>query len=158
MKQSQRKNGYTLIEMIAVLVMVLPIILLVSLMLRRSMVQYTRTINQAFEMRSIDQWTQRMRDEIHEANEASVSADGSSLTLTCSNQENTRYFQEGLTTWRQQTIKGRSLAIERSPWSSPLQFAKTESSRISTIEIETNGRATIKSRLGIHAGLTEAPK
>ncbi len=158
MKQTDRKKGYTLVEMVAVLMLVLPLISLVGILLRRSVVQYSNTIDRAFEMRAVEQWTERIRGEIHEANDAIVSNDGSSLTLTFSNQENTRYFQDGLRTVRQRSLDGRLLAIERSPWSSALHFMKTESSMTHMIVVETVNGPNIRVRLGIHASSVEGAK
>ncbi len=156
MRQSTRKNGYTLIEMAAVLVMVLPIITLVSAMLRQSLLQYARTIDQTFEIHAVNQWTQRIREEIHEANEAVVSEDGSSLTLLSTGQESTRYFRQGSKTFRQPSIDGRLLAVEQSPWSFPLHFEQKQSSSLTMIEIDTGSERKILCRLRSHPIATEA--
>jgi type II secretory pathway pseudopilin PulG len=156
MSQIQCKRAYTLIEMLAVLVMVLPLISLVSVMLRRSLAQYAGVMDQAFEMQAVEQWTQRFREEIHEANQASINLDGNSLTLTYSDRESTHYFQDGLRTSRQHSTDGRLLAIERAPWSSPLHFERNDAFRVPMIAIRAETGMLIWIRLASHSSIARA--
>ena len=82
-----RKRGYTLIEMIAVLILVSTLIPIIGSLLRRSLSAYSQTLDRAFQVQARDRWAERLRREIHQAVDANISDDQLSLTLTMSSQE-----------------------------------------------------------------------
>jgi len=144
-----RKRGYTLIEMVAVLILVSALIPIIGSLLRRSLSAYSQTLDRAFQVQACDRWTERLRQDIHQAVVANISEDQLSMTLTMSAQENVRYFQDGAATARQRHVEGRALAIERSPWPAPLRFKKTESPVCSLIDVAIESGVDIQARLGI---------
>ena len=144
-----RKRGYTLIEMVAVLILVSALIPIIGSLLRRSLSAYSQTIDRAFQVQASDRWTERLRQDIHQAVVANISEDQLSMTLKMSAQENVRYYQDGAATARQRHVGGRALAIERSPWIEPLRFKKTESPVCSLIEVAIEPGVDIQARLGI---------
>ena len=144
-----RKRGYTLIEMIAVLILVSALIPIIGSLLRRSLSAYSQTIDRAFQVQASDRWTERLRQDIHQAVVANISEDQLSMTLKMSAQENVRYYQDGAATARQRHIGDRALAIERSPWPSPLRFKKTDSPVCPLIEVAIEPGVEIQARMGI---------
>ena len=144
-----RKRGYTLIEMIAVLILVSALIPIIGSLLRRSLSAYSQTIDRAFQVQASDRWTERLRQDIHQAVDANISEDQLSMTLKMSAQENVRYYQDGAATARQRHAGGRALAIERSPWPAPLRFKKTESPVCPFIDVAIEPGVDIQARLGI---------
>ncbi len=143
------KRGYTLIEMIAVLILISALIPIVGSLLRRSLFAYSQTLDRAFQVQASDRWTERLRHEIHQATNAIISDDQLSLTLRMSAQESIKYFQNGTATARQRRIAERSFVIERSPWPAPLRFGKTESSLCPLIVVAIEPGVDIQARMGI---------
>ncbi len=144
-----RKRGYTLIEMVAVLILVSALIPIIGSLLRRSLTAYSQTIDRAFQVQACDRWTERLRQDIHQAVDAIISDDQLSLILKMSAQENVRYYQDGASTARQRHIGDRALAIERAPWPAPLRFKKTDSTVCPLIDVEIETGVDIQARLGI---------
>ena len=144
-----RKRGYTLIEMVAVLILITALIPIIGSLLRRSLSAYSQTIDRAFQVQACDRWTERLRQDIHQAVDANISDDQLSLTLKMSAQETVLYFQAGAATARQRHIGDRPLAIERSPWPAPLRFKKTESPVCPLIDVAIESGVDIQARLGI---------
>jgi len=149
MKRSNRRCGYTLIEMIAVLVLTTSLITLSTALLRRSIVGYSRTMDQAFQVQSKDRWIDRLRNDVHQANQSVISDDRLALTLKISDLESLLYFKDGETTIRQRILDGRKLAMERSPWNSVFRFTRTETSTFPLIDVELEPGCFIQARLGI---------
>lgn len=144
-----RKRGYTLIEMVAVLILISTLIPIVGSLLRRSLTAYSQTLDRAFHVQASDRWTERLRHEIHQASNAIISDDQLSLTLKMSSQESILYFQNGTATARQRRLAERTLVIERSPWPSPLRFKKTDSPVCPLIEVAVGPGVDIQARVGI---------
>ena len=144
-----RKRGYTLIEMVAVLILISTLIPIVGSLLRRSLTAYSQTLDRAFQVQASDRWTERLRHEIHQANNAIISDDQLSLTLRMSDQESILYFQNGTATARQRRIAERTLVTERSPWPSPLRYKKTDSPVCPLIEVAGGPGVDIQARVGI---------
>lgn len=144
-----RKRGYTLIEMVAVLILISALVPIVGSLLRRSLFAYSQTLDRAFHVQASDRWTERLRHEIHQASNTIISDDQLSLTLKMSAQESILYFQNGTATARQRRLAERTLVIERSPWPSPLRFKKTDSPVCPLIEVAVEPGVDIQARLGI---------
>ncbi len=144
-----RKRGYTLIEMVAVLIVISAIVPIVGSLLRRSLTAYSQTLDRAFQVQASDRWTERLRHEIHQASHTIISDDQQSLTLKMSAQESILYFQDGITTARQRRLAERTLVIERSPWPSPLRFKQLDSPVCPLIEVSVEPGIVIHARLGI---------
>lgn len=144
-----RQRGYTLLEMIGVLILISALIPIIGSLLRRSLSAYSQTIDRAFQVQACDRWTERLRQDIHQAVDANISDDQLSMTLKLSTRENVRYYRDGTATARQRQVEDRALAIERSPWSSELRFKKTDSSVCSLIEVAIAPGVDIQARLGI---------
>ncbi len=146
---SFRNRGYTLIEMIAVLILVSALIPIVGSLLRRSLSAYSQTLDRAFQVQASDRWTERLRHEIHQATNAIISDDQLSLTLRMSAQESILYFQNGTATARQRRIAERILVLERSPWPAPLRFKQLDSPVCPLIEVSVEPSIVIQARMGI---------
>ena len=154
MTQNKRRDGYTLIEMLAVLMLVSTLITMVGVLLRRSLVGYSQTIDRAFQIQASERWTERIRNEIHQAEDAVVSDDHLSITLRISETESTMYTNDGDATIRQRIANGRVQSVELSPWRSSLRFAKfdrAESFSCAMIEVTLAPGLCIQARLGIDA-------
>ena len=144
-----RKRGYTLTEMIAVLILVSALIPIIGSLLRRSLTAYSQTMDRSFHVQACDRWTERLRQDIHQAVDANFSEDQLSMTLKTSAQESIQYYQDGAATARQRHIGDRALAIEQAPWPSPLRFKKTDSPVCALIEVAIEPGVEIQARMGI---------
>ena len=124
MTTTNRRSGYTLVEMLAVLMLVSSLITMVGVLLRRSLVGYSQTIDRAFQIQATDRWTERLRNEVHHARDAVVSDDHLSLTLRIDKLESINYTYDGNAIIRQRIVDGRLNSVEQSPWRSSVRIAK----------------------------------
>lgn len=142
------RQGHTLIELAAVLVLLSTLTGIVGALLRRSLVGYSQTVDRSFEMRLTDVWMERLRAEINEASNANVDADGSVLVLKVSDRETIQYGHDESGTTRQRTVDDRTLAMERIHWPAP-RFAKKDSDTASIIDVDIASGLSLRARVGI---------
>jgi type II secretory pathway pseudopilin PulG len=143
------KLGHTLIEMVAVLILMSGLITIVSTLMRRSVDGYSRTMDRVFAEQASQRWTERLRNEIHQAAKADVSQDQESLTLKFANQESIHYVKSGSTTARYRTLGERRLPLEKSAWATLAKFriSKAENGNVITASLVPGFQ--IQARLGV---------
>ena len=144
----KKRLGHTLIEMAAVLVLLSTLSGIVGALLRRSLVGYSQAVDRAFDVRATDFWLERMRNEINEASEATVDADGTSLVLKVANHETIHYGRDESGTTRQRTVNDRTLALERIHWPTT-RFEKRNSDACPMIDVVIAPDMSMRARLGV---------
>jgi len=118
MKRSQReRGGYTLVQMVASMILVSMLSSMLVVLTRRAIQGYSHTIDRMFVEHSEQRWTEQLRLDIHQAEDAILGPNRDSLTLKFSDQESIEYAKGVNRTTRQRTIRGRVLSAEETPWS-----------------------------------------
>lgn len=118
MKRSQReRGGYTLVQMVASMILVSMLSSMLVVLTRRAIQGYSHTIDRMFSQHTGQRWTEQLRLDIHQAEDASLGPNRDTLTLKLSDQESIEYAKGVNRTTRQRTIRGRVLSAEETPWS-----------------------------------------
>jgi type II secretory pathway pseudopilin PulG len=148
MKRSQReRGGYTLIQMVASLILVSALSSMLVVLTRRAIQGYSHTIDRLLVEHTAQRWTEQLRKDIHQAEDASLSANRDTLTLKLSDQESIEYAKGASGTTRQRTIEGRVLNAEETPWSD-VSFERVEMPNGVLIEATLMGESQVTARLG----------
>ena len=118
MKRRQlERGGYTLVQMVASMILVSTLSSMLVVLTRRAIQGYSHTIDRLFVEHTGQVWAEQLRLDIHHAEEASLGPNRDSLTLKLSDQESIEYAKGVNRTTRQRTIRGRILSAEETPWS-----------------------------------------
>jgi type II secretory pathway component PulJ len=148
MKRSQRKRGgYTLIQMVASMILVSMLSSILVVLTRRAIQGYSHTIDRMFIEHTGQRWAEQLRLDIHQAEDASLGPNRDSLTLKLSDQESIEYAKGVNRTTRQRTISGRVLSAEETPWSDVL-FERMEMPNGILIEATVAAEPKTRARLG----------
>lgn len=148
MKRSQRKRGgYTLIQMVASLILVSALSSMLVVLTRRAIQGYSHTIDRLFVEHTAQRWTEQLRKDIYQAEEASLGPNRDTLTLKLSDQESIEYAKGASRTTRQRTIEGRVLNAEETPWSDVF-FERVEMPNGVLIEATVIAESKVRARLG----------
>jgi type II secretory pathway component PulJ len=118
MKRSQfKRGGYTLVQMVASMILVSMLSGMLVVLTRRAIQGYSHTIDRMFVEHTGQRWAEQLRLDIHQAEDAILGPNRDSLTLKLSDQESIEYAKGVNRTTRQRTIRGRVLSAEETPWS-----------------------------------------
>jgi hypothetical protein len=118
MKRRQlERGGYTLVQMVASIILVSMLSSMLVVLTRRAIQGYSHTIDRMFVEHTEQRWTEQLRLDIHQAEDASLGPNRDSLTLKLSDQESIEYTKGVNRTTRQRTIGARVLSAEETPWS-----------------------------------------
>ena len=152
MKRSQReRGGYTLVQMVASMILVSTLSSMLVVLTRRAIQGYSHTIDRMFLEHTGQRWTEQLRLDIHQAEDASLGPNRDTLTLKLSDQESIEYAKGVNRTTRQRTIRGRILSAEETPWSDVF-FERMEMPNGILIE------ATLAATVAATAAVTAEPK
>ena len=152
MKRRQlERGGYTLVQMVASMILVSMLSGMLVVLTRRAIQGYSHTIDRMFAQHTGQRWTEQLRLDIHQAEEASLGPNRDSLTLKLSDQESIEYAKGVNRTTRQRTIGGRVLSAEETPWSEVF-FERMEMPNGILIE------ATLAATVAATAAVTAEPK
>ena len=160
MKRRQlERGGYTLVQMVASMILVSMLSSMLVVLTRRAIQGYSHTIDRMFVEHTEQRWTEQLRLDIHQAEDASLGPNRDSLTLKLSDQESIEYAKGVNRTTRQRTIGGRVLSAEETPWSEVL-FERMEMPNGILIEATATVTATVTATATatVAATVTAEPK
>jgi type II secretory pathway component PulJ len=152
MKHRQHKRGgYTLVQMVASMILVSMLSSMLVVLTRRAIQGYSHTIDRMFVEHDGQRWAEQLRLDIHQAEDASLGPNRDTLTLKLSDQESIEYAKGVNRTTRQRTIGGRVLSAEETPWSDVF-FERTEMPNGTLIEATVTATVAaepkVRARLG----------
>ena len=148
MKRRQlERGGYTLVQMVASMILVSMLSGMLVVLTRRAIQGYSHTIDRLFVEHTGQRWAEQLRLDIHHAEEASLGPNRDSLTLKLSDQESIEYAKGVNRTTRQRTIRGRILSAEETPWSDVF-FERMEMPNGILIEATVTAEPKVRARLG----------
>jgi hypothetical protein len=152
MKRSRlERGGYTLVQMVASMILVSMLSGMLVVLTRRAIQSYSNTIDRMFVEHTEQRWTDQLRLDIHQAEDASLGPNRDSLTLKLSDQESIEYAKGVNRTTRQRTIRGRVLSAEETPWSDVF-FERMEMPNgiliEATVAVTVTAEPKVRARLG----------
>ena len=148
MKRRQlERGGYTLVQMVASMILVSMLSGMLVVLTRRAIQGYSHTIDRMFLEHTGQRWTEQLRLDIHQAEDASLGPNRDTLTLKLSDQESIEYAKGVNRTTRQRTIRGRVLSAEETPWSDVF-FERMEMPNGILIEATVTAEPKVRARLG----------
>ena len=151
MKRRQlERGGYTLVQMVASMILVSMLSSMLVVLTRRAIQGYSHTVDRMFAQHTGQRWTEQLRLDIHQAEEASLGPNRDSLTLKLSDQESIEYAKGVNRTTRQRTIGGRVLSAEETPWSEVF-FERMEMPNGILIEATVTVTATVAATVTVTA-------
>jgi type II secretory pathway component PulJ len=146
-RRQLERGGYTLVQMVASMILVSMLSSMLVALTRRAIQGYSHTIDRMFVEHNGQRWAEQLRLDIHQAEDASLGPNRDSLTLRLSDQESIEYAKGVNRTTRQRTIRGRILGAEETPWSDVF-FERMEMPNGTLIEATVTAEPKVRARLG----------
>jgi hypothetical protein len=109
---SPSRSGFTLAEMVGVLMLMTTIIGMVATLTGRALTKYAHTMDRAMAIRMDSYWMERFRRDVHLATDSTIDPSGQSLVLISNPNESIEYTSTDTQLIRRRTIYGRMLSEE----------------------------------------------
>jgi prepilin-type N-terminal cleavage/methylation domain-containing protein len=151
----QSRAGFTVIEMLAAMILLSSLVSMLCVLLRWSTVGYSNTLRHIVEIQSSERWSERLRQEIHSAEHAEIASDDFGIQLFLSGQEIIQYAQEDGSIMRKRLIADRLLSSEQAPWRFPVRFSKNSNFKILLISATFEDGSRVEARMAV--ALAEEP-
>lgn len=152
-KRAVHRSAFTLAEMVAVMILMTAIISMVALITRRSLQNYSRTIDRALAIRLCDRLQEKLRRDIHLARSVTISDDHATMQLELAGNEQIEYRTGVAGLERHRTLDGRKLPVETFRDSETTfertSFPKGDLVSIRGVNKNANSAWTVQSRLGL---------
>ena len=114
------RNGFTLAEMVGVLILTTTIIGMVATLTGKALSKYTHTIDRAMAVRMDSYWMERFRSDVHFATDSTIDPTGQSLQLAGEQNETIEYYSTDTQLIRRRSLGGQIRSEET--LRTPLRF------------------------------------